>query len=262
MNNKDFENLTNKFNNYISSYFGRDADTDYYLNLKKEHTFNVLLHAKRISEAFESSSSLHELVPYAALLHDIGRFPQYFNYKTFCDADSEDHGLLSCKIVENEKLLTFSNEDHQKAVLHAILYHNKMEYPVSNYLENTLLNAVRDADKLDIFRVACEHLDPDKTRSLNTHLPDTGIVDPELVKLLLQGKQICYTKRKSYDDMKITMLNWIQDLNFPYSFEHVKTMNYINIISKSIKGKFKYSEVSDYLNGLVERGSKGVVSVL
>lgn len=253
---KKFSQTTGIFLDYINRFSGRDDDTDYFLNLKKEHTFNVLKHSQEIANSFNLSSLEYVLTPYAALLHDVGRFPQYYNYKTFHDASSEDHGLIGSQVIKENNLLKYVNNEYHDHIYFAVFNHNKLSFPYKDDLSNNLLLVVRDSDKLDIFRVLCNHLDPSKGKSLNSHLPDNGIVNQELVNDLLERKQICYSKRKSYDDMKITMLNWIHDFNFKYSFKHVQEMDYINIIIDSIKGEFDKKAVRNHLHSVIAANQK------
>lgn len=251
-----FSTTSSLFLDYINTFFGRDNDTDYYLDLKKEHTFNVLKHSQAIAKFFDKGSLEHMLIPYAALFHDVGRFSQYYNYRTFHDASSEDHGLIGTQVITENNLLKYVDKKYHDAICFAVFNHNKLSVPYLDELSNNLLLVIRDSDKLDIFRVLCNHLDPSNGKSLNSYLPDNGIINQELVSSLLNGKQICYSKRKSYDDMKITMLNWIHDLNFPYSFRHVKEMDYINIIIDSIKGKFDKERVRDHLHTVIVTNQK------
>ena len=65
-----------------------------------------------------------------SLIHDIGRFTQFIKYKTYDDLLSENHALLSAKIIEKENILSNYNEEEQKLILKAVSLHNKKDLPV------------------------------------------------------------------------------------------------------------------------------------
>jgi hypothetical protein len=43
--------------------------------------------------------------PAVALLHDVGRFPQYRRWRTFRDSESDNHARLSLEVIRHEAVL-------------------------------------------------------------------------------------------------------------------------------------------------------------
>ena len=143
------------FRAYTANY---DAD-NINIALKIAHTYRVA----RISERIAGSISAVN-VDFAwllGLLHDIGRFEQVARYGTFFDALSIDHAELGADILFHDNLFgSFVKQESQemKALAEtAIRLHNKLSIPENMEEETaTYTKILRDADKVDIFRVLTE----------------------------------------------------------------------------------------------------------
>ena len=66
-----------------------------------------------------------ELAEIIGLFHDVGRFRQYSIYKTFNDADSEDHADLALKVIDELDFFTELADRDYELVKFAIQNHNK-----------------------------------------------------------------------------------------------------------------------------------------
>ena len=97
-----------------------------------------------------------ELAALIALLHDIGRFEQWMRYQSFADYKTIDHALFSSQLLFDEGLIREFIDDSQydRIIKNAIEQHNKYKID-EGFDERTLLfiHIIRDADKLDNFRV-------------------------------------------------------------------------------------------------------------
>lgn len=255
-----YDAVKNHFLKYIDTFFCNDELYNYNYKLKKQHSLIVVQHAINICTLPEIDNLCKKRIVLAALLHDAGRFLQFKEYQTFHDADSVDHGQLSKEIIIQEKFLQPIERELIPDILHAVLFHNKLHIPCKSSTADITLKAVRDADKLDILRVITEHLEPTQEKPLNSHLPDTGEISPLILNSIFSGKQICYSQRKSYDDMKLTMLNWIQELYFSYSYKHVFEMNYVDLILNSIKGDCDKNKLRSYFAALFSEKLKCIIT--
>lgn len=119
----DIRNHEALFESFASMYL-REHPGDM-LRLKREHTYKVLAHARAIvaQEGLDSQEGRAALL--AALYHDTGRFPQYVRWRTFSDAESENHGYLGVHVVKKEHFLTGEPPNIHKWVLTAIALHNR-----------------------------------------------------------------------------------------------------------------------------------------
>ena len=133
--------------------------TNINITLKIAHTYRVADISEQIVTA-----NVKLLDPSFAwllgLLHDIGRFEQITRYGTFKDALSVDHAELGADILFREELIetfpTISDEQLQIAET-VIRLHNKLSLPKNlDAITIRYANVLRDADKVDIFRVLTE----------------------------------------------------------------------------------------------------------
>ena len=77
--------LASWWESYVRRFWGRDEETDYHVRLKVAHTARVRNIARQLMHPRELPAQELALVDAAALLHDVGRFPQYWQYRTFRD---------------------------------------------------------------------------------------------------------------------------------------------------------------------------------
>lgn len=140
----DIRNHEALFESFASMYL-REHPGDM-LRLKREHTYKVLAHARAIVAQEGLASQEGRAALLAALYHDTGRFPQYVRWRTFSDAESENHGYLGVHVVKKEHFLTGEPQNIHKWVLTAIALHNRYALPALPEPYLTITHAVRDAD--------------------------------------------------------------------------------------------------------------------
>ena len=161
------------FKNYTANYDIKNIG----VSLKIAHTYRVAQISERIAETVFtqqkiSGEKLQSCINFAwllGLLHDIGRFEQITKYGTFKDALSVDHAELGADILFKDNLfgnfvlqqetnLTLEEfNEMKKTVETAVRLHNKLKLPENMELETkTYAKILRDADKIDIFRVLTE----------------------------------------------------------------------------------------------------------
>ncbi len=140
------------FKTYVASYDSQNVS----IALKIAHTFRVAAIAEKISPSYCDP----EFAWFLGLLHDIGRFEQIARYGTFKDALSVDHAELGADILFRDGLIKKFLPVPDKWLLiaeTAIRAHNKLKLPTAlNQETKTYCNILRDADKVDIFRVLTE----------------------------------------------------------------------------------------------------------
>ena len=100
-----------------------------------------------------------ELAKIIALLHDIGRFEQIKEFNEFSDKNIE-HAEFGVKVLFGEKFLIskfVENRKYDNIINKSIYNHNKfkVEEGLSD-IELMHCNIIRDADKIDNFRVKQE----------------------------------------------------------------------------------------------------------
>lgn len=154
--------LTKLYDAYVDTYREADGSLPVMMQLKRTHTAFVVKNAELIADGEGFTPEEREVALAAALLHDTGRYEQLRRFNTFRDSDSVDHAVFSHDIVKSLGWLDQVSGEVREVILKAVLYHNRRDLPPAieqsnNPTNRTLLGAashtVRDADKLDIFRV-------------------------------------------------------------------------------------------------------------
>lgn len=191
------------------------------LQLKLEHTIRVSADARAIAIGMGWPEEEVTIAEAAGLFHDIARFPQFQQYRSFSDADSVDHGDLGVQTLEDENLLDDVSNEARALILRAVQYHNKKELP--DWLsapEEKLLRLIRDADRLDIFFICWDsiktghiHDHPEIIMGIDFNGPPTDAVLDQFER----GGKISYSNMKSMADRFILQLSWMHDLSYATS---------------------------------------------
>ena len=243
----ELEKLKNNFIKYADSFLTGDEDFDFNIKIKRDHSINVAMHSVNICKDESCDENSRKLADAIGLLHDIARFEQYTQFETFNDAASFDHGQKGVEILESTEFKNYFKSEDVEIVKKCLFFHNKIDFEKTDERIDFFIRLIRDADKLDIFRVILEKLNMKTGPSLTHHLPDSDDYSDEIVDAILEGRQICYSKRKTQNDMKLTVLNWIQDLNFRYSYEYTLENNIISKLLKKLPDDEKIRSVGNYL---------------
>lgn len=225
MNKKDIRVFKEWFTSFSNSFLTSavdDTDRKNYI-LKITHTEEVRKNAVEIAiiEEFSEDDLLTGEV--AALFHDVGRFPQYAEYKTFRDSISTNHGLLGVKTLQEHGVLDFLSENVVKNVFSSIKYHNVFKTPEGlTEKEQKLLNLVRDADKLDIWEVfilQAEMPAEKQATAAMLGLPETSGYSVGITDIIFDSQIVPLSKVHAANDYHLLRLSWIFDLNFKASIK-------------------------------------------
>ena len=169
----DREQALKTFKSYTENYDLSNIS----IRLKIAHTYRVATIAERIAKSVLNGKQRGvDFAWFLGLLHDIGRFEQVTRYGTFKDAFSVDHAELGADILFHDGLfdtfvrksdLTLEDFQKMKTIAEiAIRLHNKLKLPENlTHQAKVYTTILRDADKIDIFRVLTEP--PYNERNLN-----------------------------------------------------------------------------------------------
>ena len=152
------ERAASVFQAYTSRYDAGDIK----IAAKIDHTHRVAANADRIAESLGMGAEDGDFAWFLGLLHDIGRFEQVRRFGTFIDGDSVDHAELGADILFLDRLIdAFPTgglpSDWRGLCETAIRLHNKLTLPEGqDERARTFCQIIRDADKIDIFRVVSE----------------------------------------------------------------------------------------------------------
>lgn len=226
------------FTDYVRQYNPEDTK----VRLKIIHTWKVVQAADAIAAALELDVRQRQLAHLAALFHDIGRFEQVRRYGTFFDAKSVDHADLGSRILQEEPFLNRLTDQEKELVIEAVRVHNKYAIPDDHTgFQRTLDGIVRDADKIDIFRVACQE-DPLDTSGFPLDAVNGTPVSEEVYQAILHHRSVDRTTRRSPLDFWVSFLGFLFDLNFQPSFCLVIRQSFWN---QPLKTMLEDNRISD-----------------
>lgn len=222
MNKTTLDSLRVWFKQYVAAFYtgGEDDYLDKHHQLKEKHTYFVCEIIRRIAEEIGLSEADVNLAESTGLLHDTGRFEQFKQYRTYKDPESVNHCLLGLEILQKSGVLEPLEAGDREIIEKTVEYHGMKELPAGLDERTELFcKLIRDADKVDIYRVLAEnfrkyHADPKKF-PLEVEFSDAPQYSPEVVEKLRRREPIDYRSLKTLLDAKLLTLGWIYDINFP-----------------------------------------------
>ncbi len=238
MNSDDLQSLQNWFSGYCDSFAALPPEDQNNINLKKTHTREVCRNGVFIAQGLGLDEPSVLLAEAVSLFHDVGRFPQYSQFKTFDDSISVNHAVLGVKVLQDNRVLRNVRKHDRDILIRSVALHNTFSLP-DDLDEETRLFAklIRDADKLDILRVFIEYFDQDKdarSKAVVLGLPDTPGCSPEVLASLRNGGMAMKSTLKNQNDFKLMLLSWVYDLNFEVSCRLVRDRNLISSLAATL----------------------------
>jgi hypothetical protein len=213
------------FQQYCERFYINDPLYDKFIELKRFHTFKVCENIIDIGRSLKMDKDQLNFAEVLALLHDIGRFEQYRKYRTFDDSVSENHAILGLRVIEEEKILNGFTSEQIEVLSQSILNHNKRSVPENEPAKIDFYSRlIRDADKLDIWRISIEMNITFKLQ--DEVLSDSYIVPKSFIQCFLDRQTIKMDQASSLYNNTLFKLSWIYDLNFTRSFELFRERNF------------------------------------
>jgi hypothetical protein len=229
--------------------------------VKQEHTHQVCLNAVRIAEELGLIAPEARLSEAIALFHDVGRFPQYQQHKTFDDSISVNHAVLGTKVLLENNVLGGLPKPEQEIIVRSVALHNVFTLP-EGLDERSLLFArlIRDADKLDILRVVIEYFEQDegsRAEAVALGLPDVPEgYSPEVLACLVRGEMARKDTLTTLNDFKLLQLAWLYDLNFTCSLRMVEERDYIRKLEEMLPRTGEISGAIGIVRRHVDKGAR------
>jgi len=250
----DLASLEAWFDAFCGSFRTTDAEVQRNFDLKQLHTRRVCEAARLITA--DGAPRRQMLAQVAALCHDLGRFPQYQEYRTFLDSQSVNHAQLSAQILQQSSLLDFLPKPDRDSVYFAVRLHNVFQLP-SGLPPQTddLLRLVRDADKLDIWRVFIEYFfAPEKERASAAGLgfPDLPTCSPDVLAAVQAGQMVELRSLNCLNDFKLLQLSWVYDINFPATLRLIKERGLVRDLAATLPRDAEVLAIVDRVQGYLE----------
>lgn len=232
--------------------------------LKLDHTRRVAENARDIARDLDWPDADVRLAEALGWLHDVGRFVQYAEFGHFHDATSFNHGFRGADVVRDSGLLDKLDEDSRVALLDGIRFHNAKAIPPDlPAARRRLLEVIRDADKLDIFRVVLEGLERDGFRELADmwpHIDLDGPVNPRLLREIRTQREVDLAHVRSRADFLLLLAFWTYDLNHAPSRARIRDRGILEALAAHLSHESAaLGFIADVQNHLAEGGLPAAV---
>lgn len=237
------------FNEYVSNYNSQIG----LIHLKIIHTYEVMNIMNKLCNWLKLNEEDTQLALLIALLHDLGRFEQYRIYQCFEDYKTVDHALLSSELLfKNNLIRKFIDDDQYDNIIKiAIEQHNKYKVDEDINDERTLLfvHLIRDADKLDNFRVK-ETETMETLFNISLEQLEKETISDTVYDQFKNCQLIYGPSRVTHLDMWISYIAFIYDLHYLQSIKYIDDNNWIdrsfNKVQPTTEEK-RYSELKEVM---------------
>lgn len=227
----DFDSIEKTFKEYVDNYDWNNEK----IRLKYYHTLEVANISYEIANRMGLSDEEKDLAKLIGYLHDVGRFEQVATTNSFKDK-TMDHADCGVKLLFDEGLITnfIDTNKYDEIIRKAVRNHNK--YQILDEVdekEKLFANIIRDADKIDIFRVRVLY---DK---------DEIIASPskEVLDCFDKEQSVLLKDVKNKSDSTLCILAFIFDFNYKESLQLLKEKGYYEKLLDYIKVADEHKEL-------------------
>ncbi len=238
MRDKDLTELKRWFTDYVAGFYSNDATCNFSFDLKEKHTKRVCRNIIMLCRELNLDAQDTLIAETIALLHDIGRFKQFAIYRTFKDSASENHAALGIREIAKACVLTGFTKKEKKIIIKAVAFHNAAKIPADKDKKSVLfMRLIRDADKLDIWKVVTEYYHRKDKRPnpvLENDLPDDPVCSKKVIESLNLNNIVDIKEIKTLCDLKLLQISWVFDLNFLPAFKETGKHRFIDKIEKTL----------------------------
>ena len=237
MTETDLAEMKRWFARYAGTFSFPDREDQKNILIKVSHTEHVCQDIQTIVRGLSSEENTARLAEAIALFHDIGRFRQYREYRTFRDALSVNHGKLGEEVLTEEKILQGLPPGEQDLIAHSVRYHNAYGLPRADRQKLFFLKLIRDADKLDIFRVFIAYYEgPPEERASATAfgIPDTPEYSDVMLAAMMNRKVASYSNIRTENDFRLMKLSWVFDIHYQGTLRLLHERGLIDRIARGL----------------------------
>ena len=239
MTSSQLQEIKRRFGLYLKDFAPAGGSLPPPLALKADHCRRVSNEAGSVSRDLEWPDQNVDTAVAAGLLHDIGRFTQYTEYRTFSDSLSVDHGERGAEVLEQTGLLADLDSPDCESIVYTVRRHNCLSVPqTGKSRKNALLRLIRDCDKLDIFRIVLGEVERDGFKSLPEMLAGISLertVSSAVTEEILTDRRASMVNVKTLADFMLMQFSWIYDLNYTASVIRFRDRRILQRIIRQIE---------------------------
>ena len=239
------------FQDFLVLAMGQD-DVESNLRMKYSHSLAVHALAQRLAAELQLDDQTTFQIRAAALLHDIGRFPQIVESQTYEDVKSVNHANLGVRIIQENGVIDHFGIDVSEAIETAVQYHNKLTLPPEIVGKHrTIAKIIRDADKIDIIRIAIKfhssELNGRKT-GWYTEMSFSPSCSRIAAESLLAGKAVPLAEIGTVYEEFLLYLSWVNDFHFDVSVQRLFHLGCLEYMLNSLPDITIRNHVTEYIN--------------
>ena len=251
------EHIKKTFQEYTDRY----DSTNPKIKLKIDHTYRVADLCEQIAQSLELSAAEVDLAWLSGMLHDVGRFEQLRRYNTFSDAQSIDHARFAVELLYDEGLIAdyvpeisttelvsdartwrsmggvneFPTAQSEDMPLSDILQTLRIAigehsaYRIQKGLDERtrmVCQILRDADKVDIFRVICD-TPMEEVYGFQTKDILRSAITPEVMQAFYEHHAVLRKLKKCPADYIVAHGSLTFELVYPESLRIAKEQGYL-----------------------------------
>lgn len=251
------EHIKKTFQEYTDRY----DSTNPKIKLKIDHTYRVADLCEQIAQSLELSAAEVDLAWLSGMLHDVGRFEQLRRYNTFSDAQSIDHARFAVELLYDEGLIAdyvpeisttelvsdartwrsmggvneFPTAQSEDIPLSDILQTLRIAigehsaYRIQKGLDERtrmFCQILRDADKVDIFRVICD-TPMEEVYGFQTKDILRSAITPEVMQAFYEHHAVLRKLKKCPADYIVAHGSLTFELVYPESLRIAKEQGYL-----------------------------------
>ena len=250
MKHTDLDYFKRWFTEYVAQFYELPNGGIQPIIMKDQHTRRTCQEILLLGNECGLSDEDLLLAETAALFHDIGRFPQWKHYSTFVDSLSRDHALMGLEVISRHQVLKRISSEQREIIQQAIRHHNLRELPANLPSRQLHFSSIlRDADKLDIWRVVIMHQEEGSNlvEALAGNIPLSNSYSSEILVELREMRAPDFSLVRNQNDMILLRLGWVFDLNFAPSCHQVLERNYIERLCSRLPVNKEIEEIKQHL---------------
>jgi putative nucleotidyltransferase with HDIG domain len=235
----DVQQCKTWFDLYVKSFHSLDPEFRRNIHLKEQHTQRVCKEAVDIGRDLGLDDGDLRVVEITALFHDVGRFEQYRQFRTFSDRLSLNHAEFGVNILKQNQVLDRLPDPLKAMIFKVIRHHNRAQLPLEEDEKCLFFSRLlRDADKLDIWRVVTDYYQQKESggqnHAIELDLPDTPGISSKVIENIRQGKPVLFKEMQNLNDFKLLQAGWVHDVNFAPTLARLKGRGYLKRIQKTL----------------------------
>lgn len=251
------EHIKKTFQEYTDRYDSANPK----IKLKIDHTYRVANLCEQIAQSLELSAAEVDLAWLSGMLHDVGRFEQLHRYNTFSDAQSIDHARFAVELLYDEGLIAdyVPEISTTELVADARTWRSmgganesptaqSENMPLSDILQTLRIaigehsayriqkgldertrmfcQILRDADKVDIFRVICD-TPMEEVYGFQTKDILRSAITPEVMQAFYEHHAVLRKLKKCPADYIVAHGSLTFELVYPESLRIAKEQGYL-----------------------------------